>query len=228
MRNPANGVAPVRVAVVDDNAMYRRAIQSVLANYPDVQLVGVAEDAELGEYLLKKTMPDVVLVDVRMPGTDGIEFTRLLRQRFPGIEAVALTVSDDSEHLLEMLRAGAQGYVLKSSEPSDICLAILAAARGEAWLSPRMAARLVQEFTRLPASQIRNSVMNEYNLTSREQAVLRHLALGKTNSEIAESLVIAETTVKTHLKNILQKLHVRNRLEAALVALRGELESGNG
>jgi len=209
----------VRVAVVDDSAIFCRAIEASLSRYPEVALVGLAANADEGMYIIQHALPDVVLVDVRMPEVDGKEFTRILKEKYPGVEAVALTVSDDSEDLLEMLRCGAQGYVLKSSGSEEIVQAILAAARGESWLSPRMATRLIKEFTRLPTAQIRDGLRDGAHITPREQAVLRHLALGKTNLEIGEALGIAETTVKTHLKNVLQKLHVRNRLEAALLAL---------
>lgn len=211
----------VRVAIVDDSRMFCGAIRTSLHRYSEVEVVGVAGDAELGMYIVERTMPDVVLVDVRMPDVDGKEFTRNLKERYPGVEVVALTVSDDNEDLLGMLRAGAQGYVLKDSGSEEIVRAIQSAARGESWLSPKMASQLIKEFTRLPALHIREGLKNEARLTPREQAVLRQIALGKTNLEIGESLGIAVTTVKTHLKNILQKLHVRSRLEAVLLSIQG-------
>jgi DNA-binding NarL/FixJ family response regulator len=229
MQNRVPAADRVTVVVIDDNAIFRRAVQAILNRYARVELVGMASDSETGVYLVGKTMPDVALVDVRMPEVDGTQCTRLLKERYPGVQTIALTVSDDQEDLLEMLRAGARGYVLKTSSPEELVAAILAASRGESWLSPRMASQLIAEFTRLPPAQIRGGLSkDEMRLTPREQAVLRHLALGKTNREISQSLQIAETTVKTHLKNILEKLHVRNRLEAALLALRGDFDEPSG
>jgi DNA-binding NarL/FixJ family response regulator len=138
----------------------------------------------------------------------------------PAIEVIALTVSEDQEDVLEALRAGARGYVVKSAAQGEIIPAILAAARGESWLSPRIAGKLIDEFTRLPSTVVREALKEQAYLTPREQSVLSRLAEGMTNREIADALNIAETTVKTHLQNILEKLHVRNRLEAAAVAFK--------
>jgi DNA-binding NarL/FixJ family response regulator len=214
----------VRVAVIDDSSMFRRALHASLSRRHEIEVVGLADNCEAGMYLIEKAVPDVALVDLRMPEEDGKEFTRRLKGRYPGIEAIALTVSDSEEDLLDMLRAGARGYVLKTASPGEIVQAILAATRGESWLSPKMASQLIAEFTRLPALQLQQGLKDDVRLTPREQAILRHLALGKTNREIGMSLGIAETTVKTHLKNILEKLHVRSRLEAALLALQGGLD----
>jgi DNA-binding NarL/FixJ family response regulator len=214
----------IRVAIVDDSSMFRRALHVSLSRRPEVEVVGLAGNSDEGMYLIEKAVPDVALVDLRMPEVDGKEFTRRLKRRYPGVEAVALTVSDSEEDLLDMLRAGARGYVLKTASPGEIVQAILAATRGESWLSPKMASQLIAEFTRLPAVQLQQGLKEDVRLTPREQSILRHLALGKTNREIGTSLGIAETTVKTHLKNILEKLHVRSRLEAALLALQVGLE----
>jgi DNA-binding NarL/FixJ family response regulator len=165
-------------------------------------------------------MPDVMLVDLRMPGMRGPELTAKVKQTVPAVEVVVLTVSEDQEDLLAALRAGARGYVLKAAAQSETVPALLAAARGESWLSPKMAAMLIDEFTRLPSSLFRNALADQAYLTPRELSLLSRLAQGMTNREIAHAMNIAETTVKTHLKNILEKLHARNRLEAAAIALR--------
>lgn len=208
-----------RVVLVDDHHVYLRAIESALRRSGEVDVVGVATTGEAAVGIVGRMLPDVVLVDLRLPGMSGQETTRAIKSQYPGVEVVALTVSDDQEDLLETLRSGARGYVLKNSQPAQVLEAIHAAVRGEAWLSPKMAAQLIREFTRLLPAQVQRRLGPEVYLTTREQGVLRQLALGKTNRQISESLKIAETTVKTHLKNILEKLHARNRLEAALMAL---------
>jgi DNA-binding NarL/FixJ family response regulator len=208
-----------RVILIDDHHGYIKAIGSALRRSGEVELVGIATTGEAGVVMVGHKHPDVALVDLRLPRMSGHEVTRAIKSRHAGVEVIALTVSDEQDDLLEALRAGARGYVLKNSEPAQVIEAIFAAMRGEAWLSPRMAAQLIREFTRLLPSPVHQRLATEVRLTTREQGVLRQLALGKTNRQISETLNIAETTVKTHLKNILEKLHVRNRLEAALIAM---------
>ncbi len=211
---------PVTVVVVDDNAIFRQAICRILSRDGRVKVVGVADSAALGLAYAKERLPDVMLVDLRMPGMRGSELTAEVKQTVPAVEIVVLTVSDDQEDLLEALRAGARGYVVKSAAQPETIPAVLATARGESWLSPKIAGMLIDEFTRLPSSVVRNALRDQAYLTPREQSLLSRLAQGMTNREIARAMNIAETTVKTHLKNILEKLHARNRLEAASIALR--------
>lgn len=208
----------VRVAIVDDSEIFVRALRRMLERRPSVQVVGCTTDPEEALPMVTRARPEVLLIDLKMPRTTGAELTRLVRAQHPEIGIVALTVSDDQSDLLDMLRAGARGYVLKSSTVEEIVQAVGAAARGEGWLSSRMAGQLISEFTRLPAAMLDG--IADLGLTSREQAVLRHLTTGQTNREIAEQLGVAETTVKSHLRNILEKLHLRNRVEAVLVAMR--------
>lgn len=215
---------PVRVVVVDDSATYIRALAASLRRVPSVEIIGYAQDAEEGLALVQDRLPDVVLIDVRMPRIAGRELARIMTERVPGVDSIALTVSQDGYDLLEMLRAGARGYVLKTASADEIAAAILAVSRGESWLSPKMAAKLIDEFTSLPAGRLRDALPEYGKLTPREYAVLRELALGRTNREISKALGIAETTVKTHLKNILEKLQARNRVEAALIAVEQYLE----
>ena len=211
---------PVTVVVVDDNAIFRQAICRILSKDSRVKVIGVADSGTLGLSYAKDRLPDVMLIDLRMPGMRGAELTAEVKQTVPAIEVVVLTVSEDQEDLLEALRAGARGYVLKSAAQPETIPAVLAAAHGESWLSPKIAGMLIDEFTRLPSSVVRNALRDQAYLTPREQSLLSRLAQGMTNREIGQAMNIAETTVKTHLKNILEKLHARNRLEAAAIALR--------
>ena len=211
---------PVTVVVVDDNAIFRQAICRILSRDGRVKVVGVADGGAQGLAYAKERLPAVLLVDLRMPGMRGAELTAEVKQAVPAVEVVVLTVSEDQEDLLEALRAGARGYVLKSAAQSETVPAVVAAAHGESWLSPKMAGMLIDEFTRLPSTVVRTALKDEAYLTPREQSLLSRLAQGMTNREIAQAMNIAETTVKTHLKNILEKLHARNRLEAAAIALR--------
>jgi DNA-binding NarL/FixJ family response regulator len=210
---------PVTVVVIEDHAAFRQAICRMLRKDSRVAVVGVAENGETGIAYAKDRLPAVVLTDLRMPDIRGAEVTRAIKESVPAIEIIALTVSEDQEDVLEALRAGARGYVVKAVAQPEIVPAILAASRGESWLSPRIAGKLIDEFTRLPSTVVRHALKEEAYLTPREQSVLSWLAQGMTNREIADTLNIGETTVKTHLKNILEKLHVRNRLEAAVFAL---------
>jgi DNA-binding NarL/FixJ family response regulator len=146
----------------------------------------------------------------------------------PGVKVIALTVSEEQEDLLEALRAGARGYVVKSAAHTEVVGAILAVARGESWLSPRIAGKLIDEYARLPSTLVRETLADQPKLTTRERSVLARLAQGMTNREIANVLDIRETTVKTHVKNLLEKLHARNRLEAAAIALRFGLTTEHG
>lgn len=230
MSSTANKMRTVRVFVVDDSPIFLQALTKSLHRFQQVVLVGSAYSADAALPIIQKELPDLVLVDVKMPDVDGKELTRLISEESPGVDCLALSVSDDESDLLGMIRAGARGYVLKTASIEEIVTAILAVARGESWLSPKMASKLISEFTTFPASDSRSAVARRYSrLTPRELAVLRQLTLGRTNKEISGILDIAETTVKTHLKNILEKLHARNRLQAALLAMHEEkanLEAG--
>jgi two-component system, NarL family, nitrate/nitrite response regulator NarL len=210
----------VTVLVVEDHALFRQAVCRILSKEPRINVVGVAESGEQGVSYAKERLPQIVLTDVRMPGLKGPDVTRAIKEALPGTEVVALTVSEEQEDLLEILRAGARGYVVKAVAQSEVVPAVLAAARGESWLSPKIAGKLIAEFTQLPSTAVRTALREHAYLTPREQSVLAHLAQGMTNREIAGRLDIAETTVKTHLRNILEKLHARNRLEAAAMALK--------
>jgi DNA-binding NarL/FixJ family response regulator len=211
--------APIpTVVLIDDHAMFRQALVRLIARSGPVKVVGVADCGAAGIECAHALRPTVVATDLRMRGMKGTEVTRRLRQSLPEVQVIAVTVSEEQEDLFEALRAGALGYVLKGRVEEEIVPALLAAARGESWLSPRIAGRLISEFKQLPTVRMQERLREESVLTVREQMVLAHLAHGLRNREIADALGIAETTVKTHLQHILEKLHARNRLEAASFA----------
>ncbi|MGH9837643.1 MAG: response regulator [Blastocatellia bacterium] len=208
----------IQVALVDDHRVVTRGIRSYLESYPDLAIVGVAAS---GEELLQKLdewLPDVVVMDLLMPGgMDGVEATRRVRQISPRTQVVALTASTDEARLIGVLRAGAIGYVRKDSDPELLLATVRAAARGQSMIDPAVASTVLQDLAR------GNVPGNE--LTERETGVLRQLAHGRTNREIAEALFISEETVKTHIGNILGKLHLAHRTQAAIYALKQGLVS---
>jgi DNA-binding NarL/FixJ family response regulator len=211
---------PVTVVLIDDHAMFRQALCRLVARDRRIKVVGVAENGEAGIALAQQHRPAVIVTDLRMRGLRGVEVTRTLRETIDDACVLVLTVCEDQEDVVEALQAGACGYVLKSAVRDEIVPAILAAGRGESWLSPKIAGGLIEEFRHLPAVELATALTGRTHLTPRERMVLARLAQGMTNRQIAGSLGIAETTVKTHLQHILEKLDARNRLEAASLALK--------
>lgn len=214
--------APVRVLLVDDHALFRRGLALVLGAESDIEVVGEASHGVEAVERAAELQPDVVVMDVRMPGMGGVEATRRIRQSQPAIRVVMLTGSTEDEDLFGALRAGASGYLLKEVAIEEIAAAVLAIARGRALVSPSMTARLVAEFNAL-SRRVDEQDDHAPRLTDRELEVLRLVARGMANKEIAAELVIAENTVKNHVRNILEKLQVRTRMEAALYAVRERL-----
>ena len=207
--------------VVDDHALFRDGLVRALKGESDLEIVGEAVDGLDAIERAAELQPDVVLMDVRMPGATGIEATRRIRAAQPSTKIVMLTVSDDEEDLFASVRAGATGYVLKDGSPAEIAGAVRAATAGQSVISPSMAARLVAEFNVLSG---RLEAENDgRRLTTRELEVLRLIARGLSNKDIASELVIAENTVRNHVRNILEKLQVRSRVEAAMYAVREKL-----
>ncbi len=208
--------------VVDDHALFRRGLDLVLAPESDIEIVGEARDGNEAVEAATDLRPDVVLMDVRMPELGGIEATRRIRDALPTTKVVMLTVSDDEEDLFASIRSGATGYLLKEVAIEEVADAIRAAARGHGLVSPSMAARLLVEFNRLskPTGAAPGAASR---LTVREIEVLRLVAKGMSNREISGDLQIAENTVKNHVRNILEKLQVRSRTEAAMRAVREKL-----
>jgi two-component system nitrate/nitrite response regulator NarL len=214
---------PVTVVLIDDHAMFRQALCRLVAKDRRIKIVGVAESGDTGIALAEQCNPDVIVTDLRMRGMRGVEVTRVLRETMTAASVLVLTVCEDQDDVVEALQAGACGYVLKSAVRDEIVPAILAAGRGESWLSPKIAGGLIEEFRHLPAIELIGVLSQTTHLTPRERMVLARLAQGMTNRQIADSLGIAETTVKTHLQHILVKLDARNRLEAASLALKLKL-----
>jgi NarL family two-component system response regulator LiaR len=209
---------PIRVVLVDDHRIVRRGLRSFLEAFPDIAVVG---ESASGEEVLEQVegwLPDVVIMDLLMPGgMDGIETTRRLRSITPHTQIVVLTAHTDDARLVAALRAGAIGYVRKDAEPEILLAAVRAAARGQSMLDPAVAGTVLQEL--VSGTEIRR------DLTERELEVLRLLAHGRTNRQIAEELVLGEETVKTHVGNILAKLHLAHRTQAVVHAFKQGLVS---
>jgi DNA-binding NarL/FixJ family response regulator len=210
----------IRVLLVDDQPLLRTGFRMILSAEPDLAIVGEAGDGASGVEAARKLKPDVVLMDIRMPGMDGIQATRALAG--PGVEDPAkvliLTTFGLDEYVVEALRAGASGFLLKDSPPEDLVEAIKIVAAGEALLAPSITRRLLDRVaTRLPpATDATIPALAE--LTEREMEVLKLVARGLSNAEIAEKLVVSETTVKTHVSRVLAKLDLRDRVQAVILA----------
>ncbi len=204
----------ISVLIVDDHAVVRQGIQSFLDTTPDLGVIGAAETGPEAIRLAEALAPDVALVDMMLPGMDGVEITRCLHRVSPRTQVVIFTSFHEDGQIFPAIRAGALSYLLKDARPEEIAEAIRKAARGEAVLDSRVAARIVQEMHGADREQINAFAV----LSERELDVLRLVATGATNQEIAESLVIGEATVKTHVGNILSKLHLADRTQAAVYA----------
>ncbi len=209
-------VEPIRVLLVDDHAVVRRGLSAFLMTYDELEVVGEAASGMEGVELAAQLLPDVVLMDLVMPEMDGIEATRRIRAISPSTRVIVLTSYSEDERIFPAIKAGALSYLLKDVGPEELMRAIKAAQRGEATLHPAVAGRLMHELT-----AARSSPLDE--LTEREREVLTCIARGMSNAEIAQSLGIGERTVKTHVSNILSKLHLQDRTQAALLALRERL-----
>ena len=210
-------VAPIRVMIADDHDLYRRGMQVVVELDGTAQVVGEASNGADAVEVCQRVTPEVVLMDVRMPGVGGIEACRLIREAVPSARILMLTMSDDESDLFEAIKAGASGYLLKDLPGEEVADAIRRVHDGQAIIPPGMAATLLTEFTRL--SQDPEPISGSAPLlTDREVEVLRLVARGRANREIADELVISENTVKNHVRNILEKLHLHSRVEAAVYA----------
>lgn len=204
----------IRIVLVDDHVLVRAGLRALLENRTEFEIVGEASNATTGLDLARAVCPDVVVSDLTLPDLDGITLTRAIRSELPDVEVVLLTsVSDHGDWVMRALRAGAMGYLSTSANVEDLLEAIRSAASGRVVLSARATARVVQEL-RSPAAT---------PLTDREREVLREIGIGRTNKQIARSLCIAETTVKSHVRVILDKLGVQSRTQAALHAVRREI-----
>ena len=213
---------PMRVLVVDDHALFRKGVASLINPLEDMEIVGEAGDGQTALEKARELMPDLILMDIQMPGWDGLETTRRIKEVMPYVKIVILTISDNDGHLFEAIKSGAQGYLLKSIEPKELIKLLRGVYRGEAPISNLSAAKILEEFARLAEREAWLPGPKEI-LTSREREVLELVAKGATNREIATQLFIAENTVKNHLSNILAKLHLQSRVQAATYAVRERL-----
>jgi DNA-binding NarL/FixJ family response regulator len=219
---------PIRVVVVEDHPVYRAGLTMMMEARPEgIDVVGEAADGAAALRMVAETGPDVVLMDIRMAGMDGIEATRQIKQRFPGVKVLALSAYDGDDCVLEMLRAGASGYMLKDADHSVIVSGIAAVAEGKGRIHPRLAARVFEAFAELSNGPQRRQGDPYDGLTGRELEVLRLLSTGATNRQIGEQLWISERTVDNHVQNIYRKIDVSDRAQAILYSVRKGLVSAD-
>ncbi len=204
----------IRVVIADDQALVRAGFRMIVESQPDLQVAGEAADGQEAVDLVAKERPDVVLMDIRMPRLDGIEATRQVASL---TRVVILTTFELDEYVFDALAAGASAFLLKAAPPEDLIRAIRVVAAGDALLAPSVTRRLIEEFAKRPEPQARKAKQLEV-LTEREREVLREVAGGFTNAEIAARLHVAETTVKTHVALVLDKLELRDRVQAVILA----------
>ncbi|GAA3444359.1 response regulator [Planomonospora venezuelensis] len=217
---PAGG-DPIRVLIVDDHALIRRSLEMALAAEADIEVVGEASDGQEAVELADRLTPDVVLMDVRMPRRSGIEATREIKASAPSVRIIMLTVSDEEEDLFEAIKAGATGYLLKNVQLDEVPEVVRGVHEGQSLINPAMAAKLISEFATMSRKEAeRPPQLPVPRLTDREMEVLRLVAKGMNNREIAKQLFISENTVKNHVRNILDKLQLHSRMEAVVYAVR--------
>ncbi|MDF5751370.1 response regulator transcription factor [Spongiactinospora sp. TRM90649] len=212
---------PIRVLIVDDHALIRRSLELALSAESDIEVVGEASDGKEAVELADRLLPDVVLMDVRMPRLSGIEATRSIKESVPSTRMIMLTVSDEEEDLFEAIKAGATGYLLKDVQLDEVPDAVRGVHEGQSLINPAMAAKLISEFASMSRKEAeRPPQLPVPRLTDREMEVLRLVAKGMNNREIAKQLFISENTVKNHVRNILDKLQLHSRMEAVVYAVR--------
>ena len=209
---------PIKILLVDDQPLFREGLRTLLSVHPGFEVVGEAGNGEEALRLARSLLPTVVLMDLQMPVLDGVAATRRLSAEQPGCRVIVLTTFDDDELVFDGLRAGAVGYLLKDAPSEKLAEAIRVAARGETFLQPSVAAKVVAEFARLTRKTERAATPLVEPLSERELEILRLIAMGASNREIAGLLFLAEGTVKNHVTNILGKLNARDRTQAALKA----------
>jgi DNA-binding NarL/FixJ family response regulator len=208
-----------KVLIVDDQSLVRAGFRMILESEPEMEVVGEAADGLTAVLAARETKPDVILMDVRMPNVDGLEATRrLLEGKEEGPRILILTTFDLDEYVYEALRAGASGFLLKDTPPEQLVEAIRVVAGGDALLSPVVTRRVISEFVRRPPPSSRPSAPGIDDLTARELEILRLIARGLSNAEIAAEAYVSETTVKTHVARILMKLRLRDRVQAVVFA----------
>ncbi len=210
---------PIRILIVDDHTLFRSGIKLVLQRHPGFEVVGEAGDGLEGVKRAKQLQPDVVLLDLHMSGTGGLEALRLLIEDMPETQVVMLTVSEDADDLLETLRAGARGYLLKNIDTEFLLESIRRAAHGESVMSPQIAHKLADSLRAPPKSKVVIADDNLDKLSPREREIIIMLAHGDSNKEIARALCLSESTIKIHVQGILRKLNIAGRVQAAVYAV---------
>jgi two-component system NarL family response regulator len=221
--NEGNGSERLRVLVCDDHALFRRGLEMVLSQEEDLELVGEASDGVEVVAKAQELMPDVILMDVRMPKKSGIEAAGEIKDMLPHVKILMLTISDEEADLYEAIKAGASGYLLKEIPIEEVADAIRSVWAGQSRISPSMASKLLTEFAAISKASDEKPQMPAPKLTDREMEVLRLVAQGMNNRDIARTLYISENTVKNHIRNILDKLGLHSRSEAVLYAVRESL-----
>lgn len=209
----------LRVLLVDDHALFRKGLASLMFSRSDLEIVGEAEDGYEAIEMARMTLPDLILMDVHMPVCDGIEAVKAIKSSSPRIRIVMLSASDDDDDLFTAIRCGADGYLLKNLDPTQFFFILEGVRRGESPLSGILADRILQEFRKTETRQEPPAESTEA-LTARETEVLELLVMGNSNKEIADALHFSENTVKLHLRNIMEKLHLQNRTQLAVYAVR--------
>ena len=220
-QRPKGNTGPIRVAVVDDQELFRRGLTMLLTVEDDIDVVGEAGDGVAATELAASTAPDVILMDVRMPKRSGIEACVAIKEVAPTARIIMLTVSDEEADLYDAVKNGASGYLLKDSSIDEVAQAVRVVADGQSLISPSMAIKLLDEFKQMSRSD--RQQLATPRLTDRELEVLKLVAQGLNNREIAKRLFISENTVKNHVRNILEKLQLHSRMEAVMYAVREKL-----
>lgn len=213
----------IRVLVADDHVLYRRGLEMVLGQEPDIEIVGEANDGVEAVAAVEELLPDVVLMDVRMPRLSGPDATMKVKELVPSTKIIMLTISDEEQDLYDAVRAGANGYLLKDVPGEQIADGIRQVQGGMSLISPSMASTLLSEFAQMIKRQEERPAMPVPRLTERELQVLKLVARGMANRDIAKELFISENTVKNHVRNILEKLQLHSRMEAVMYAVREKI-----
>ncbi len=208
------------ILIVDDHVLFREGLHNIISHWPDFEVVGEARNGQEAIEMARGLLPDIILMDISMPVMDGLQATRQIVRELPGIQVVMLTMSEDGENLFDAIQNGARGYVLKDIPSSGLHKKLIGVLHGEAALSGVMATKILDQFGKTKAKLDASETAGLEPLTDRESQVLELVAQGLSNPEIAERLFLSENTVKKYLHNILEKLHLNNRVEAAIYAVK--------